>query len=251
MSTIIFRLTFKNRYILIQAYTTCNIIHCAIVTMKKEDRLKWEKEQKILRIVHIAQDIFFSKGYDAATIEEIARLVGYNKRTLYHYFRDKEELFLAVALHGLKVFNKILHHAFNNPAQNHNSLYSIGKAFYNFFLDYPEYFNLIMTYEARSCNYYPVDNGNAVSHYKVECQKIADDNTELVLKAIEMGIRDGSINTTLTPKQLMIILWGEVFGITQIIMIRKKYFKEAFGIEHTELFEHFLQHTEKSLKNQF
>jgi len=44
----------------------------------------------------------FTKGYDAATIIEIARACGYNKRSIYLYFRDKEELFLAVVLRGLE-----------------------------------------------------------------------------------------------------------------------------------------------------
>ncbi|MEJ5362601.1 MAG: TetR/AcrR family transcriptional regulator [Spirochaetota bacterium] len=217
--------------------------------MKKSERKQWEKEQKISRFIQIAQGIFFQKGYDTATIDEVAQRAGYNKRTLYHYFKDKEELFLAVVLDGLKLFNKKLQEAYDNPFEGHTKLYSMGKAFFTFFLEYPHYFNLIMTYEAHNCIYYPAQVSNGIGFYKNECQKIADRNTELILKAIEYGIQEGSIHTTLTPRQLMVILWGQVFGITQIIMMRQTYFKEAFGIDHTELFEKFLLHTEKSLKN--
>ncbi len=217
--------------------------------MKKAERIQWERKQKLDRIIEIAQEVFFQKGYETTTIDEIAQLAGYNKRTLYHYFKDKEELFLAVVLKGLKLFNEKLHEAFDNPIDGHTKLYTMGKAFFTFFLEYPHYFNLIMTYEARNCIYYPSQLINEIGFYKNECQKIADNNTEIILKAIECGMQEGSINTTLTPKQLMVILWGEVFGITQIIMMRQTYFKEAFGIDHTELFERFLLHTEKSLKN--
>ncbi|MGB4269424.1 MAG: TetR/AcrR family transcriptional regulator [Spirochaetota bacterium] len=217
--------------------------------MKKAERMQWEKEQKVNRFIQIAQGIFFQKGYDTTTIDEVAQLAGYNKRTLYHYFKDKEELFLAVVLDGLKLFNKKLQEAYDNPIEGHTKLYSMGKAFFTFFLEYPHYFNLIMTYEARNCIYYPAQVSNGIGYYKNECQKIADRNTELILKAIEYGIQEESIHTTLTPKQLMVILWGQVFGITQIIMMRQTYFKEAFGIDHTELFERFLLHTEKTLKN--
>ncbi|MCX8122729.1 MAG: TetR/AcrR family transcriptional regulator [Spirochaetes bacterium] len=217
--------------------------------MKKTERIQWEREQKLIRFIEIAQEIFFQKGYDATTIDEVAYRAGYNKRTLYHYFKDKEELFLAVVLKGLKLFNEKLQEAFNNPIEGHTILYSIGKAFFSFFLEHPQYFNMIMTYEARNCIYYPIQHYQDIGFYKNECQKIADKNTEIILNAIEIGIKEGSINTTLTPRQLMVILWGQVFGITQIIMIRQTYFKEAFGIDHTELFERFLVHTEESLKN--
>jgi len=218
--------------------------------MKKAERMQWEREQKLSRFIQIAQGIFFQKGYETTTIDEVAQLAGYNKRSLYHYFKDKEELFLAVVLNGLKLFNQKLQEAYNNPVEGHTKLYSMGKAFYNFFIEYPHYFNLIMTYEARNCIYYPAQISNDIGYYKNECQKVADSNTELILKAIECGMQEGSINTTLSPRQLMVILWGEVFGITQIIMMRQTYFKEAFGIDHSELFERFLLHTEKSLKNQ-
>lgn len=67
------------------------------------------QDQRTTRIIEIAQDCFLQRGFDATTIEEIAHLAGYNKRTLYHYFKDKEkELFLAVALNGLKLFNEKL-----------------------------------------------------------------------------------------------------------------------------------------------
>ncbi len=217
--------------------------------MKKAERIQWEKEQKVNRFIQIAKGIFFQKGYDTTTIDEVAKLAGYNKRTLYHYFKDKEELFLAVVLDGLKLFNEKLQEAYDNPIEKHTKLYSMGKAFFTFFLEYPHYFNLIMTYEARNCIYYPAQVSNGIGFYKNECQKIADRNTELILEAIEYGIQEGSIHTTLTPRQLMVILWGQVFGITQIIMMRQTYFKEAFGIDHTELFERFLLHTEKTLNN--
>jgi AcrR family transcriptional regulator len=231
-------------------HTAANYVKDFKVTvMKKEERKKWDKDQRTTRIIEIAQELFFTNGFDATTIDEIAHLAGYNKRTLYHYFKDKEELFLAVALNGLKLFNEKLKEAFTYPIEGHTKLYSMGKAFYNFFLRYPDYFNLIMTYEARNCMYYPATNNNTMSFYKAECQKIADSDTELIIKAIESSINDGSIKTTLTPKQLMLILWGQVFGITQIIMIRKDYFKQAYGISHEELFETFLIETEKALKN--
>jgi len=110
--------------------------------MKKAERMQWEKEQKVNRFIQIAQGIFFQKGYDTTTIDEVAQRAGYNKRTLYHYFKDKEELFLAVVLDALKLFNKKLQEAYDNPVEGHTKLYSMGKAFFTFFLEYPHILTL-------------------------------------------------------------------------------------------------------------
>jgi len=48
------------------------------------------------RILDIATRLFMSHGYGATSIEEIARRARISKRTFYHRFRDKPEIFVAV-----------------------------------------------------------------------------------------------------------------------------------------------------------
>lgn len=48
------------------------------------------------RILAAATAEFASKGFGDARVDEIARRAGINKRMLYHYFGNKEELFQAV-----------------------------------------------------------------------------------------------------------------------------------------------------------
>lgn len=48
------------------------------------------------RILSAAVAEFSEKGFDAARVDEIAARAGVNKRMLYHYFGDKDDLFLAV-----------------------------------------------------------------------------------------------------------------------------------------------------------
>lgn len=48
------------------------------------------------RILDAATDLFLSQGYGATTVEAVAQQLSMSKRTLYHRFRDKAELFDAV-----------------------------------------------------------------------------------------------------------------------------------------------------------
>ena len=41
------------------------------------------------KILESALDLFFTKGYDAVGVEEIAERAGITKPTLYHYFGSK------------------------------------------------------------------------------------------------------------------------------------------------------------------
>ena len=48
------------------------------------------------RIVQEARPLFVARGFNAVSMQQIADAAGVNKATLYHHFRDKEELFLEV-----------------------------------------------------------------------------------------------------------------------------------------------------------
>jgi AcrR family transcriptional regulator len=48
------------------------------------------------QIVAGARDVFLSRGFDAASMGDIAKAAGVSKGTLYVYFKDKDELFSAI-----------------------------------------------------------------------------------------------------------------------------------------------------------
>jgi AcrR family transcriptional regulator len=56
-------------------------------------------EARTASVMEAAATIFAQRGYNAATIEEIAHAAGIGKGTTYEYFPSKQELFLAVIDH--------------------------------------------------------------------------------------------------------------------------------------------------------
>ena len=55
-----------------------------------------EDSAKRRQIVDGAREIFFARGFDAASMGDIAKAAGVSKGTLYVYFKNKEELFSAI-----------------------------------------------------------------------------------------------------------------------------------------------------------
>lgn len=60
---------------------------------KRVDNVEKKKNKKEL-ILEAAQNIFFEKGYHDTTSEEIAKVAGVGKGTLYQYFESKQDIFL-------------------------------------------------------------------------------------------------------------------------------------------------------------
>ncbi len=208
-----------------------------------EDRKAWERKQRENRIIDMAQDIFFKNGYEFTTIIEIAKASGYNKRSIYLYFKDKEDIFLAVVLRGLTQLHKIL-----EKASRDQSIQGLGRAFFDFSLDHPDYLKLIMVYEANTCVYDPASLKNAApGSHKSLCQQETDAIADLITRLLATEIEKKRIKTSLEPAQLMLLLWGQVFGVMQIILMRQVRFQETYGISYEDLFATFMDMTAMAL----
>ena len=53
-------------------------------------------------ILAVATRLMSQKGYKGASLQEIADLVGVHKSTLFHYFKNKEELLLSILRIGIE-----------------------------------------------------------------------------------------------------------------------------------------------------
>jgi AcrR family transcriptional regulator len=216
--------------------------------MTDTDRKAWEQQQRSNRIVDKAQAVFFENGYENTTLPAIADAAGYNKRTLYLYFRDKEEIFLAVVLRGLIQLRATLAKAIDKAGSDDSGLQHMARAFFDFSVHSPEFLDLIMIYESRYFDYLSGDGSFAPDSYRAQCQQVSTDMARMVTAAIEKGMEIGTIGKDLTPQQLMLLLWGQIFGVMKIFRMRRNHFQDAFGIRPEALFDQFVAMVERALK---
>jgi AcrR family transcriptional regulator len=71
------------------------------------------KKQAADRILQAAKAVFAEKGYHEARMEDIAERVGVSKRTLYLYFKNKEDLFKAICAAAPESLQRGLESALN------------------------------------------------------------------------------------------------------------------------------------------
>lgn len=63
--------------------------------MSNESRPRGGKKRRD-EIIEAASTIFFTKGYDASSTEDIAAAVGIHKGSLYHYIKSKDDLLFEI-----------------------------------------------------------------------------------------------------------------------------------------------------------
>jgi TetR/AcrR family transcriptional regulator len=94
--------------------------------MKKRDGLTKD------RILDAAEDIFSHKGFDGTKVQEIASAAGVNKAMLYYYFKDKDDLLIAVIGRIIKGIGDAIPRYF---ADTENTVENI-EAFLDFYIEY-------------------------------------------------------------------------------------------------------------------
>jgi TetR/AcrR family transcriptional regulator, mexJK operon transcriptional repressor len=67
-----------------------------------------EPTGKAAKIIDAARAAFFEQGYDAISMDEVARRAGVAKQTVYSYYSSKDALFLAVHERERKQFDTVL-----------------------------------------------------------------------------------------------------------------------------------------------
>ena len=72
------------------------------MNLQKLSRREREKQSRRAEILQAAWEVFSSKDYDSATVDDVAEAAELSKGTLYLYFQSKAELFISTFEMGLE-----------------------------------------------------------------------------------------------------------------------------------------------------
>ncbi|KAF5041530.1 Bacterial regulatory protein, tetR family [anaerobic digester metagenome] len=169
------------------------------LTMSNISRREREKQKRRQEIIDAAEKVFFAKGYDKVTMDEIAQKAEVNKALLYYYFKNKETLFFAVNLQGVRILHEIYVRCFNIDTDGYGKVKVMLQGLFDFSREYPEYFR-IYCYSGTE-RFQMSDNEDA--------HEIVDLSTgmwRIMVEAILEGIADGTIRKDLDPVEMSIYL---------------------------------------------
>lgn len=121
------------------------------------DRKEREKEELRERILAAAKSLFLQKGIEKTSIRNIADQIEYSPGIIYHYFKDKNEIFHALHQGG---FSQLMEKmsvlsSVRNPLER---LKAMGSIYVRFAMENPEMYDLMFIKEA------PIDHVTSTEH---------------------------------------------------------------------------------------
>jgi AcrR family transcriptional regulator len=191
------------------------------------ERKEREKQQRREDIVDAAEKVFFEKGIENATMDEVAQEAELSKGTLYLYFKSKTELHFAICIRGLEMmkefFTKFVHPS-KTAVEN---LVAIGQAYVQFASEHANHFKTMMHFEGISED----DIDNCTFEHSPK-----DDVMGFLYNILEKGKQEGTIRTDIPTPELMHILWSQTTGVLQFISSKKTLLK-IHGVNFDNLFQ--------------
>ncbi len=165
------------------------------VTERKErERLCREKE-----IIDAAEIVFIEKGFDAMTMDDVARRAEYTKRTIYSYFPGKEDLACAILTRAITRLNDLFEAAVKEPRTGFEKIEATGFAYIQFAQSESREFAVLCRNENGLCGKGDTSGNRTMSR---EMQR----QLEILAGAVALGVKDGSIKPELDPTMTAIYL---------------------------------------------
>jgi AcrR family transcriptional regulator len=200
-----------------------------IAERKERERLQRRKD-----IIDAAERIFFSKGYEASTMDDVAVEAELSKGTLYLYFKSRDDLRFAIFMRGSDILMKMMYD--NTSAENdgYTNLLALAGSFVRFSRNHPDYFNLFMDFESSRMKDLNIDT-KQLEHYLKEQSPLA-----LVNREVLRGIEDGSLRDDLPPEVFSATLWSQMLGVL-IVLNNKADLYEIFNLKADEILQTHLE----------
>jgi len=207
------------------------------------ERREREKEQRRNDIVDAAERIFFNKGWEIATMDDVAEEAELSKGTLYLYFKSKEDLYLAIHLRGHEILTNLFKEAVTECETGIEKIKAIGKAYHQFYLDYSDYFNSMLYFDFHKMD---IDKENSIAAHDNQRGR---EVMELVVKAVQAGVEDGTIRPDLDPLKTALFLWAQSSGVIQLISLKGDLLQLKYGVTNEEFFNYTFELLYDLLRN--
>ena len=185
-----------------------------------------------------ARKLFLSRGYDATTIETVARRAGFSKRAVYLDFPSKSELFGAVLAPELRKLQRFLEKGLAATISGREEAWTIVRRYADFALRKPRIFELVMTFEQR--DFYRGRSPEGLGPQGVRCLEINEAMSQLFDRTLERGVADGSLRADRTVQQLNLLIWSGLVGVLRIVRQRSEILGSHYQITAEELVETYL-----------
>jgi AcrR family transcriptional regulator len=198
------------------------------------ERRQEEKDRRRIEIVEAAEDLYRELGWDAVTMESVAKRARLSRALVYVYFKDKRDLHFAIAQRAMETLRSRFDEATSRSKLGLEKIEAIGRAYMAYGQEFPHYFDACARLELHA-----QDSAEATEQERM-CIEAGQRVHDAVVSALEAGQCDGTsrddIGDLVTTSRA---LWGFTHGLIQIAITKGQPLAQQ-GISVPQLTQHAL-----------
>jgi TetR/AcrR family transcriptional regulator len=180
------------------------------IAARRED----EKERRRGEILDAAEALYIDKGWEALTVDQVARSARLSRALVYVYFKDKEDLLFAIGERAMRRLRERFVAVLDTGQNGMDQIEAIGRAYIGYAHEFPHYFDFCSRFQSHAATADAGSNQQA-------CQQMGDQVLGAVVQAILTGIADGSVRADIgDPRMFATTLWAFTHGVIQLAMVK-------------------------------
>lgn len=189
--------------------------------MGTKERRERERLVRKNDIIDAAETVFFKKGIQQATMDEVAKEAEFSKRTIYIYFQSKEQLYFEIMLRAHRNLNNMMTEALAShiAASSLEKINIMGRTFYKFSKVYPNHLKAILDYQTTE------DDFESIDDVILACYEEGEKSLNYLKDAIRQGIVEGSIIEDIDVNYMAVILWTNMIAVFNLTWKKENYLK--------------------------
>jgi TetR/AcrR family transcriptional regulator len=183
------------------------------------ERKERERQQRRDEIIQAAEKVFFSRGFEKSTMDEIAELAELSKGTLYLYFKSKDDLHMAVARNAISQLHDHTSRAAESGGTAIEKLRRMGWACIEFSRTHPDQMKAIITLEE-------LEPGSiSWSASEVQHMIYNESTVGTVIQVVEQGVEEQLIRADLPVVLIAHTLWISVLSVIRFVTMKEALFE--------------------------
>ncbi len=164
------------------------------------NRREREKQRRRKEILLAAMTIFAEKGFDTATLDDIAEKAEFSKGAIYGYFKSKDDLFLSLIEEGLNNLSEIIKSVVESSSSPIKQIEDLIQKIFVYLEKNKDFFRI---FAPERGGFTEKKHPEALKRILPKHQK----NIEMVTKVMKEGIRMGKLKKV-EPRVLTFTLFG-------------------------------------------
>jgi len=174
-----------------------------------ERRVK-EKDSRKKLILRSARSLFFKKGFNKVTVDEIAKSAELGKGSIYLYFDSKEEIYAQILLSDIDNFNRRVSVLLEKGSSATDLLTEFSYIYIDFFLNDGELFRILMAYMLQPAKM------NLPEKLNAQILNANASSINVIGQILQLGVDAKEFSAEVNVKQNQNALWGLLNGIISL-----------------------------------